>query len=143
MADNNNDIERVLQLSTHIMELRRRLQESEAELKALLAHTSQTPATERRSISENGNAAIAVHQLENQLEHALARGSIALRIEKLLAASPAQSFGAEDVARRLELPDAQLATVRSTLHRLGAEGRIRKTGPGQYAGVRQQNQAGA
>lgn len=139
MADNNNDIERVLQLSSRIMELRRRLQESETELKALLAHTSQTPAVEQRPAPENGNGNAIVHQLEN----ALGRGTIALRIERLLAASPTQSFGAEEVARRLEIPDAQLATVRSTLHRLSAEGRIRRTGPGQYAAVRQQNQAGA
>ena len=140
MADNSNDdIERVLQLSSRIIELRRRLQESEAELKALLARTSQTPTVDRRPVPENGNAAPVVRQLED----VLARGSIALRIEKLLSASPAQSFGAEDVARRLEIPNVQLPTVRSTLHRLASEERIRRTGPGQYAGVRQQNQAGA
>src|ERR1700730_1912194 len=111
MADNNNnDMERVLLVSSRIIELRQKLQESEAELKALLAHTSQTPAVERRPVPENGNAAV-VRQLENALEPGI---SIALRIERLLAASPTQSFGAEEVARRLEIPDAQLATIRST-----------------------------
>ena len=139
MIDNNNsDIERVLQLSGRIIELRRKLQESEAELKTLLSRTSQTPVIEQRVVVENGNT--AAPQLPENL---LARGSIALRIERLLSAFPVQSFGAEEVASRLEIPDAQLATVRSTLHRRAAEGRIRRTGPGQYAAVRQQNQAGA
>ena len=43
MADNNN-IERVIQLSTRITELRRQLEASEAELQKLVVGSNEPPA---------------------------------------------------------------------------------------------------